>query len=162
MRNLKYLQWKWKIYNTFNLNISFIHFNLKYYGEACLQERVVINSTANFTTGRYCGRRYQWSIFVSIAPITLEFHTFESSVSYFEIQYQLTYLNLTTFLINLRNYSVFRNIENKSNIFPFSWIHKYVFRNDIYFNWNIFVPKMFKLSLNIIKVIHFEELFLFV
>ena len=143
-----------KISNTLNLNISFMHFNLKYYGEACLQERVVINSTGNITTGRYCGRRYQWSIFVSIAPITLEFHTVESSLSYFELQYQLTHLNLTISMLHYRTYSVFRDIEIKSNILPFSWIHKYVFRNDVYINWNIFVPKMFKLSLNLSKVIH--------
>ena len=67
------MQWKWKISNVFNLNISFIHFNLKYSGEACLQERAVINCTGNKTTGRFCGRRHQWSVFASLAPITLEF-----------------------------------------------------------------------------------------
>ena len=137
-----------------------MHFNLRYLGEACVQERVVIKSTGNITTGTYCRRRYQWSVFVSIAPITLTHHIFDLSLSYFELQYQLTNLNLTTSMINYRNYSVFRDIENKSNVIPFSWTHKYVFKNDIYYNWNIFVPKMFKLSLTLSKVLNEKEFFI--
>ena len=61
---------------------------------------------------------------------------------------------MTTLLIISRNFSKFKNIENGSNVMPFSWIHKYVFRKDIYYNWNIFVPKMFKLLIEAKEVPH--------
>ena len=63
-------------------------------------------------------------------------------------------------MINYRNYSVFRDIDHKSNVIPFSRIHKYVFKNDIYYNLNISVPKMFQLSLKLNKGPH-EEQFLY-
>ena len=46
-------------------------------------------------------------------------------------------------------------------MFPFSWIHKYVFGNNSYYNWNIYVPKMFKLSFKLSKVLHEKELLYF-
>ena len=124
---------------------------MKYSGEACVQERITINSTGNKTIGRYCGRRYQWSVFISIAPIILRFHTVNLSSSYFELQYQITNLNLTSYMVYYKTYSEFKVIENNSFLFPFSWIHKFVIRNDIYYNWNIFVPKIHKLSLKLRK-----------
>ena len=160
-KTLRQLEWKWNIASDFNMNITFIYFNLKYSGEACLQERIAINSTGNITNGRYCGRRYKWSSFVSNAPITLEFYTVESSTSYFEFQYQLTHVNLTTFLIHHRSYSAFQDIENKSNVHPFSWVNKYIFRMAIYYNWNILVPKIFKLLLKFSKFLQQEDFLYF-
>ena len=54
----KYSSWKWKTTDDFNLNMSFVFFHLKYSGEACLQERVIINSTRHGNIGRYSGRRH--------------------------------------------------------------------------------------------------------
>ena len=62
-------------------------------------------------------------------------------------------------MITYRNHSVFREIESKANILPFHWIHKYALKKDIYYNWNIFVPKMFKLSLTLSKVLNEKEFF---
>ena len=139
-----YSEWKWKIFQAFNLNISFIHFNLQYSGEACLQERILINSRHNITIGRYCGRRYQWSVFVT-------FHTFDSSQSWFELQYELTDINITSYKLNYKNCNAFTIIENNSFVFPFGWINKYLIKIDSYYNWNIFVPKMYQLSLMLMK-----------
>ena len=140
------------MYNALNLNISFLNFNLKYSGEACVQERVVITSLRNKIIGRYCGQRYKWSVFVSAATTTLRFHTFEFSRSYLELHYEITHFNLTTCMLNFKNYKDFRDIEEKSNVFPYSWIHKYVTNINDYYNWNIFVSKISKLSLKLKKV----------
>ena len=103
------------------------------------------------TIGRYCGRRYYWSVFVAIAPIILTFHTFDSSGSWFELQFELTDIDMTCYVLNYKNYTEFKVIEDNSFVFPFALINKYLIRNDIYYNWNIFVPKMYKLSLKIQK-----------
>ena len=95
--------------DTFNLNISFIFFDLKYSGEACLEERVVINSKKNENIGKYCGRRYQWSVFASL-PITLEFHTFDLSLSKFVLQYQITSTILKTLLHKYEDYNDIEHI----------------------------------------------------
>ena len=129
-----------------------MHFNLQYSGEACVQERVIINTTINKTIGRYCGQRYKWSVFVSTASTTLRFHTFESSRSYFELHYQISHFNLTSVILNERTYKEFKHIENASYVFPYSWIHKYATNKDNYYNWNIFVSKISKLSLKLKKV----------
>ena len=142
-------EWKWQIFNTFNLNISFTYFDLKYSGEACLQERIIINSRENITIGRYCGRRYHWSVFVETAPVILIFHTFDSSKSKFELQYELTDINVTNYILNYKNCSDLKVIEGSLFLFPFTWINKYLIRNDAYYNWNIFVSKMHKLSLKL-------------
>ena len=41
----------------------------------------------------------------------------------------------------------FTEIEKKSFVSPFSWIHKYEINDQMYYTWNIFVPKMFKIVL---------------
>ena len=58
---------------------------------------------------------------------------------------------MTCYVLNYKNYSEFKVIEDNSFVFPFAWINKYLIRNDIYYNWNIFVPKMYKLSLMLQK-----------
>ena len=155
----KYYNWKWKIYKAFSLNISFTYFNLKYSGEACLQERIIIKSRHNVTIGRYCGRRYQWSVFVRMAPIILKYHTFGSSKSWFELQYELTDINITSYIMNYKIYREFKIIENKYFVFPFGWINKYLVRNHNYYNWNIFVTKMNKLFLKIMKHSNSKNIF---
>ena len=149
--SFKYSEWKWKIFKAFSLNISFTYFNLRYSGEACLQKRAIINSTQNTTIGRYCGRRYQWSVFVTMAPVILTFHRFDSSQSWFELQYELNDINITSYIQNFKNYNDFHIIENNSFVFPFGWINTYLIRNYKYHNWNIFVPKMYRLFLKIMK-----------
>ena len=89
--------------DAFFLNISFFTFDLKYSGEAGLQERVIVNSRGNNIIGRYCGRRYQWSVFASSSPVTLEFHTSNFSSSKFMLQYQITDTILETFLYTYKN-----------------------------------------------------------
>ena len=149
--SFKYSEWEWKIFDAFSLNISFTHFNLKYSGEACLQERIIINSRQNITIVRFCGRRYHFSVFVKLTPMVLTFHTYQSSRSQFELQYELTDVDLTSYTLNYKNYSEFSVIEKKSFLFPFAWINKYCIQKDIFYNWNIFVPKMYKLILKLKK-----------
>ena len=148
----KFLYWEWQIVDAFNLNISFILFDLKYSGEACVQERVVVYSSGNNTIGRYCGRRYYYSVFVSTAPIMLEFHTFQFSSSQFMLQYQVTGTILKTFLHKYKSYKNFGIIENMNFPHPFSWNHIYFMANISHLVWNIFVPKMYILLLKITKV----------
>ena len=142
---LKYSQWQWEIYNDFNLNITFTYFNLQYSGETCLQERVAISG--NITFGRYCGRRHNWSIFIPSAAITLNFHTFQDSSSQFHFNYQLTYDILNSIMLSYPHHKDFTEIEKKSFISPFSWIYKYEIKDQMYYAWSIFVPKMFKIVL---------------
>ena len=52
-------------------------------------------------------------------------------------------------MVYYKTYSDFKVIEKNSFLFPFSWIHKFVIKNDIYYNWNIFVQKIHKLSLKL-------------
>ena len=149
--DLKYSQWKWKILNSFNFNISFIHFKLKYSGETCLQERVIINSTGTITVGKYCGRRYPWSVFTSPTLVTIEFYTFDSFRSSFLLQYQITSYNFTTSMLTQKNYNGFAFIESNSLVLPYSLIHKYKVIKENYYSWNIFESKMFKLSLELTR-----------
>ena len=144
--DFKYSKWMWKIHDTLKLNLSFTYFNLIYSGETCLQERIVIETTLT-TIGRYCGRRIQWSNFVSSPLITLAFHTFNYSRSYFMLQHQLTTDKLSTFMFTNKT------LNNPTVDFKNSFVsHKYILANDIYYNWNIFVSKMFKLCIIPIKV----------
>ena len=138
--------------DTFHLNISFVFFHLKYSGEACVQERVVINSTLKTTIGRYCGKRYFWSVFASSSPITLEFHSFEMSTSEIVLKYQITGAILTTYLYSFRNYKNFSDIENTTFIHPFSWNHNYILANICHHTWNIVVPKMYRISIKFLYV----------
>ena len=144
---LKCLEWSWKLHDAFNLNISFIYFNLEYSGETCLQERLVIHSTGNKTVGRYCGRRYNWSVFASSTKITVEFHTFELSTSQFVFNYQLSNKLTSNIMLSCPHYKDFTDIERYSFLSPFSWIHVYYIKNYTYYTWNVFVPKMFKIFL---------------
>ena len=138
--------------DAFFLNISFITFDLKYSGEACLQERVFVNSRGNNIIGRYCGRRYQWSVFASSSPVTLEFHTSKFSSSKFMLQYQITDIILETFLYIYKNYNNVGIIENINYVLPFSWNHIYFLANVSHLMWNIIVPKMYIIMLKILKV----------
>ena len=45
----------------------------------------------------------------------------------------------------------FRLLRTIYFLFPFGWINRYLIRNYKYYNWNIFVPKMYKLFLKIMK-----------
>ena len=99
------------------------------------------------TIGKYCGRKFQWSVFVSSPLITLVFHTFNYSRSYFILQYQLTNDELSTSMLTNKMFNDLKVVFKNSFVF-----HKYVLANDIYYNWNIFVSKMFKLSIILIKV----------
>ena len=54
-------------------------------------------------------------------------------------------------MVYYKKYSEFKVIENNSFIFPFSWIHKYIIQKDNYYNWNILVSKMHKVSLKLRK-----------
>ena len=148
----KYSIWKWKIVGILNLNMSFTAFDLKYSGEACLQEKIIVNVTQDTTIGRYCGRRYNFSIFASPAPITLEFHTFEQSTSQFILHYQITNSIMKTLLCKFKNYNIFNVIENVAFVYPFSWNHIYIIENVPYFSWNIIVPKMYRLLMKILIV----------
>ena len=147
---LKYSRWLWKLNDAFNLNISFTHFNLIYSGETGLQERVVIKSTTN---DNYCGRRIQFSVFVSSTPITLHFHTFVDSISYFIAQYQLTNYDLSTSVLTNKNYQDFQITDNIPFVF-----HKYVVAKHIYYNWNICVFKMFKIYITLKVIMDDKEL----
>ena len=77
------IKWKWIVDKKLNLNISFTYFNLHYSGEACIQERINIYTRDSYIIGRYCGRRYNWSVFAASAPIVIHFYTFTSSNSQF-------------------------------------------------------------------------------
>ena len=50
-----------------------------------------------------------------------------------------------------KKYNEFKIIEKNSFLYPFSWIHKYIMKSNIYYNWNIFVSKMHKLLLKLRK-----------
>ena len=149
--DLKYSKWKWQNDQSFNFNISFLDFKLKYSGETCLQERVIINSTGNITVGKYCGRRYPWSVFTSHALITLEFYTFDSFRSYFMLQYQINNYNLTSSMLTQKHCIEFNSIESNCSVLPYSSISNYKLMSENYYNWNIFVSKMFKLSVQLTK-----------
>ena len=142
----KYSKWMWKIHGTFRLNISFIYFNLLYSGETCLHERVLINTTYT-TIGKYCGRRIQWSVFVSSDLSSVAFHTFNYSTSYFILQYQLTNDKLSTSMLNNKIYRDLKVTFKNSFVF-----YKYVLANVTYYHWNLFVSKMFKPSIILMKV----------
>ena len=86
-----------------------------------------------------------------MAPIILTFHTFDTSQSWFELQYELNDINITSYVQNFKNYNDFQIIENNSFVFPFGWINTYFIRNYVYHNWNIFVPKLYRLLLKIMK-----------
>ena len=147
----KYSIWKWKITDHFNLNMSFTFFHLQYSGEACLQERIVINSTRYGNIGRFCGIRYYWSVFASSMPITMEFYTHELSWSKFILNYQVTDTILSTILLRYKSENTFDNIEYVGYIYPSSWIHKYSIANTSYYVWNILVSKMFNLFIKVLK-----------
>ena len=121
-----------------------------YSGETCLQERVVIKSTTN---DNYCGRRIQFSVFVSSTPITLHFHTFVDSISYFIAQYQLTNDDLSTPVLINKNYQDFQITDNIIFV-----LHKYVVAKDIYYNGNICVFKMFKIYVTLKVIMDDKEL----
>ena len=87
-----------------------MYFNLEYSGETCLQERLVIHSTGNKTVGRYCGRRYNWSVFASSTKITVEFHTFELSTSQFVFNYQLSNKLISNIMLSYSHYKDFKDI----------------------------------------------------
>ena len=146
---LKYSRWLWKLNDAFNLNISFTHFNLMYSGETCLHERVVIKSTTNDI---YCGRRIQFPV-VSSTPITLHFHTFVDSISYFIAQYQLTIDDLSTPVLINKNYQDFQITDNIIFV-----LHTYVVAKHIYYNWNIHVFKMFKIYITLKVIMDDKEL----
>ena len=133
--------------------MSFTAFDLKYSSEECLHERVIVNSRGHNTIGRYCGRRYYWSVFVASSPILLEFYTFQLSQSQFKLQYQITGAILETFLHKYKKYNDFKLIENISFVYPFSWNHAYSFANVSYLMWNIIVPKMYIILLRISKIL---------
>ena len=136
---------------NFNLNISFTYFNLKYSGESCGQERVVINSSLQNTIGRYCGRRYKWSTFATSRQIKLEFHTFARSKSKFDLLYEIISKILDSYMASYGHSMEFGEIENNAFVSPFSWSHTYNLGNSTYHTWNIFVPKMYKLNLRLQK-----------
>ena len=143
---------KWKIVDKFNLNMTFVAFDLKYSGEACLQERVIVNVTGMTTIGRYCGRRYIFSIFASLSPITLDFQTFELSTSTFTLKYQITDTILKTVMHNFKNCDDINVVENITFVHPFSWNHIYILENTSHYTWNIIVPKMYRLLIKFLKV----------
>ena len=126
----------------FNLNISFIKFNLQYSGEGCWEERVVIYFELNATLGRYCGRRYKWSVFAAGKPIVLQFFTFHHSKSKFKLIFQLgSKMLLRTTMVHSNKRKEFNIIERNHFYSPFSWFNKYRVLNKIFYNWNIFVAK---------------------
>ena len=88
---------------------------------------------------------------MKVTPIILEFHTFDSSTSWFELQYEITEINMISYVHNYNNYSNFKVFENNSFVFPFVWINIFLIRNNNYYNWNIFVAKMYKLFLKLVK-----------
>ena len=149
--------WKWKLVHMFNLNISFTTFDLKYSGEACVQERVIVNVEQNITIGTYCGRRYPFAVFASSSPIILKFHTLEQAASEFKLQYQITNSIMETFLYKFKNYNNFNLIENVTFLYPFSWNHIYIISNTYYYSWNILVPKMYRLLMKILKVLQIKR-----
>ena len=157
----KYSSWKWKTTDVFHLNMSFVFFHLKYSGEACLQERVLINSTGHGNLGRYCGRRHYWSVFASHMPIVMEFYSYELSRSKFVLTYQITNKIFNTFLLRYKNQYTFDDIEHVGFVYPFSWIHKYSIACASYYIWNIVVPKMFKLFIKIFKSSQHDKIFSF-
>ena len=150
---LRYQGWKWKIDNSFNLNISFIDFKLKYSGEKCLQERVVINSARNKMVGKYCGRRYHWSVFASAAPIILDFYTYYALKSFFKLEYQLSDYNMKSSMLMQKHHNAFDIIRGNSSVLRYSMIQKYTVMNNNYYNWNILVSKMLKLSIQITRAL---------
>ena len=117
-----------------------------YSGETCLHERVLINTTYT-TIGKYCGRRIMWSVFVSSALSSVAFHTFNYSTSYFILQYQLTNDKVSTSMLTNKTLNDLKVTFKSSFVF-----HKYVLANVIYYNWNLFVSKMFKISIILMKV----------
>ena len=133
--------------------MTFTGFDLKYSGEACLQERMIVNSTGNNTIGRYCGRRHNFSIFVSSSPIILEFQSFKLSTSKFTLEYQLTCTVLKTVLYKFKNLNDFHAVENLTFFYPFSWNHIYILENIMHYTWNIIVPKMYQLLITFSKVL---------
>ena len=133
-------------------NISFIFFDLIYSGKACLEERVDINSKGNDNIGKYCGRRYPWSVFASWRPIILEFHTYKLSSSKFQLHYQIASTILKTFLYKYENYNGFNTFEHINFTDPFSWNHIYYLVNVPYYVWSILVPKMCKLVVQILRI----------
>ena len=52
-------------------------------------------------------------------------------------------------------------IEKKSFVSPFSWIHKYEIIDQMYYTWNIFVPKMLKIVLILMENPQREYLYVF-
>ena len=123
-----------------------------YSGEACLNERVIINSKENNTIGRYCGKRYYWSVYAASSPILLEFHISQRSKSQFFLQCQITGTNTETYLNKYKNCNDFKLIENLNFFYPFSWNHVYILAKVSHLVWNIIVPKMYIISLRISNV----------
>ena len=50
-------------------------------------------------------------------------------------------------MLSYPHHKNFMEIEKNSFVSPFSWIHKYEILDQMYYTWNIFVPKMFKIVL---------------
>ena len=144
--------WKWKIVDAFNLNISFILFDLNYSGEACPQERIVIHSRLIKFIGQYCGRRYYWSVFASSAPITLEFYTYQVSTSEFALKYQIANTILKTLLHKYNYFKDKNTAENITSIHPFSWNHIYFLKNIAHCSWNIIIPKIYQLLIKVLNI----------
>ena len=136
--------------SSFNLNITFTYFNLKYSGEACAQERVVVNSSMYRSIGRYCGKKYNWTVVASIPPIILEFCTFTASTSSFSLTFQITNSIFNTFMLMYSSGKQLSHIEGNSFVSPFSWIQNYAILSLCYYSYSIYVPKMFKLTLKLL------------
>ena len=85
-------------------------------------------------------------MFLASDLITLAFHAFNYSSSYFVLQYQVTNDQLSTSMLTKKTYHDLKATFKNSFVF-----HKYVLAKNIYYNWNIFVSKMFKLSIILMK-----------
>ena len=142
-------RWEWRMDSSFNLNITFTYFNLKYSGEACAQERVIGISSMHRSIGRYCGKRYNWTVVASIPPIIFKFYTFTASTSSFSLTFQLTYKILNSFMALYSSGMQFSHIESNSFVSPFSWIQSYAISSLHYYSYSIYVKKMFKLRLKL-------------
>ena len=132
--------------------MSFLLFDLRYSGEECFIEHIPLSLMKQEKIGKFCGRRYHWSVFVSSSLINLRFHSFELSTSQFIMQFQLTNTILNTILHNFPNVQKFDTAEEKLFVLPFSWNTVYFIGNISYYTWGIFVPKMYKLIIQIINV----------
>ena len=141
------------------MNMTFLLFDLRYSGEECLIELVSLSLMKQEKIGKFCGRRYHWSVFASSYLINLHFHSFEQSTSQFIMQFQLTNTILKTILKKCPNSQKFDTVEENFFVSPFSWNTVYFIGNISYYTWGIFVPKMYLLIIQIIKAKKSLDLF---